>query len=233
MSLKPVLKIAVISVLVSAGIALSPVVGAQQSEDSLRGKSAQQILNCAKNKACNSQYDYFSLADALSKPRNVPFLIHLYPKADAYEKQIIVLALYPLKGPRVLAFMRGIAFENLKPNQPDYAPGYYPLQYLAKRCDGRALARLSRSANIEKGYPIACMQWQYTVKTFGNCEYRPAIPYLIEALDTACLNIDDNAFEALKKLLPGAGACEEKKSLEATQKCYRQFARSHGYKTFN
>jgi len=54
-----------------------------------------------------------------------------------------------------------------------------------------------------KGYPIGCMWWQDTVKAFGDCNYRPAIPYLIEALSTAGINIDKNASKALKKFLPG------------------------------
>ncbi len=194
MPIKRIFRKTAFAALIGAVVALIPGLGAQQLGEGLRGKPAQQILNCAKDKACESHYDYFSLADALSKPRNIPLLIRSYTKADAYEKQIIVLALYPLKGPKVLAFMRSIAFRHLRPHEPDYAPGYYPIQYLAKRCNGRALARLSRPANVLNGYPIACLQWQYTVKTFGDCHYRPAIPDLIADLNAACMNIGIRAF---------------------------------------
>jgi len=126
--------------------------------------------------------------------------------------------------------MRRIAFIGLKPHEPDSDPQWYPLQYLAQTCDQRALARLSRQENIKESYPIGCMWWQDTVKAFGDCNYRPATPYLIEALSTACINIDDNAAEALKRFFPGV--CEEKKWPEAMQECYREVARKHGYKTF-
>lgn len=212
------------------GIALIPSSGAQQPEDALRGKSAQQILKCMKDKACKWRYDQFALAHALSKQKNIPLLIDSYANADADERGVIVIALFWLRGPKVEAFMRSIAFKDLKPRQPDYPPRWYPLQYLARGCNGRALARLSRPANILKSYPIACLQWQDTVKAFGDCNYRPAIPYLVEALNTACMNIDANAYYALKKFFPGA--CENKKWPDAMQKCYRQVARKHGYKTF-
>jgi hypothetical protein len=228
--MRPVLRNAAISALVSAWMALNLGLGAQQPGDALRGKSAQQILDCARDEACKSQYDQFLLADALSKPGNISLLIGSYPKADDYVKGVIVMALFSLRGPKVETFMRGIAFKDLKPHRPDYAPGWYPLQYLARGCNGQALARLSRPENITKGYPIACMQWQETVKAFGDCKYRPAIPYLIEALSTACLNIDSNASEALKKLLPGT--CEDKKWPDAMQKCYRRVAQERGYKIF-
>jgi hypothetical protein len=200
----------------------------QQPEDGLGGMSAQQVLNCAKDEKCKLHDDRFELAQALSGRQNIPLLIGAYEGASSYQGEVIVIGLFRLRDPRVEAFMRRIAFSNLKPHEPDYDPYWYPLQYLARGCDERALARLSRPENIMKAYPIGCMWWQDTVKAFGDCNYRPAIPYLIEALSTACINIDENAAKALKKLLPGT--CENKKWPEAMQQCYRQAARKRGYK---
>lgn len=212
------------------GAVLLPVAYADGQENSLRGKLVQQILACVKDKTCASQHDQWELATAVSRPGNIGLLINAYKRATNDQKPVIVIALYSLRDPRVKVFMHDIAFNGLKPHEPDYDPQWYPLQYLARECDQQALARFSRPENIKESYPIGCMWWQDTVKAFGDCNYRPAIPYLIEALSTACLNIDGNAEEALKKFFPGA--CENKKWPEAMQQCYREVARKHGYKTF-
>jgi hypothetical protein len=203
---------------------------ADDTEDALRGMSAREILNCAKDEKCKAHDDRFELAQALSMRKNIPLLMSAYEGAGSYEREVIVIALFRLRESRVEAFMRGIAFRDLKPHEPDYDPYWYPLQYLARACDGRALARLSRPENIMKAYPIGCMWWQDSVRAFGDCNYRAAIPYLIEALDTACVNIGDNASKALKKFLPGT--CENKKWPQPMQQCYRQIARKRGYKVF-
>jgi hypothetical protein len=219
-----------ITALVSFGIFLTPVSLAQQIDAELHGMSARQILKCARDEKCKLHGEQLWLGKALSKPGNIPLLIGAYDGADANQREVIIIALYRLRNPRVEAFMRGIAFNGLKPHEPDYDPYWYPLQNLARACDERALARLSRPENIMEAYPIGCIWWQDTVKAFGDCNHRPAIPYLIEALSTACINIDDNASKALKKLLPGT--CESKKWPDAMQQCYRQVARKRGYKTF-
>jgi hypothetical protein len=217
-----------IAAVVSFGLLLIPVAGAQQPNDALRGMSARQILNCAKDEKCPSHDDTLWLGKALSRRKNIPLLIDAYARANRGQKEVIVIALFSLNDPRVEDFMRSIAFKGLRPHEPDHDPYWYPLQYLARTCDERALARLSRPENIMKGYPIGCMWWQDTVKAFGDCNYRPAIPYLIEALGCACLNIDDNALRALKKFLPGT--CENKKWPEQMMQCYRRVARKRGYK---
>jgi hypothetical protein len=219
-----------IAAVVCLGVLLVPASGAKDQENPLRGKSVRQILDCAKDKTCASEHDQWELAGAVSIPGNIDLLIEAYKRADKDQKPVIVIALYSLRDPRVRVFMRAIAFNGLKPHEPDYDPHWYPLQYLAQACDQRALARLSRPENIQEAYPIGCMRWQDTVKAFGDCNYRPATPYLIEALSTACINIDDNAEKALKKFFPGV--CEDKKWPEAMQQCYTEVARKHGYKMF-
>jgi len=204
-----------------------PLSKAQDSDRTLRGMSVHQVLACAKDQKCRLHYEEWELADAISRHQNITALIDAYQGADEGQREIIVLALYSLRDLRVEAFMRTIAFRGLKPHEPDYEPQWYPLQYLARVCDGRALARLSRPENIREAYPVGCILWQDTVKAFGDCNYRPAVPYLIDALDTACLNINDNALQALKKFFPGA--CDSEKWPTAVQRCYGEVARKHGY----
>jgi hypothetical protein len=81
---------------------------------------------------------------------------------------------------------------------------YYPLNYLAKRCDSAALGALSgNSKGGYKGYP-GCMQWATTVELFGKCKYKPSIPYLINSITAACMNIGIAAVTDLKNFYPGS-----------------------------
>ncbi len=193
----------------------------------LKRMSESQLLQCADNDACLGQHYVWDIAREMAARGNVAFMTRAYARADAAQRALLVKALYYINSPRVLAFMRKIAFKGLKPGKPDYAPMYFPLEYLAKRCDERSLRRLSRYANIKDGYPIGCMWWQDTVKQFGACGYRPAIPYLIEVLTTACLNIDGNALEGLRNLLPGVCTAAFK-TPEAAQRCYAKAAKWRG-----
>lgn len=220
-------RMAGISLLFLLAALVVPVSKAQESERKLRGMSVQQVLVCAKDRDCRSHYDEWELADAISRDQNISVLIDAYQRVDEGQRDVIVLALYSLRDLRIEAFMRTIAFRGLKPREPDYDPQWYPLQYLARVCDGRALARLSRPENIRESYPVGCILWQDTVEAFGDCNYRPAVPYLIAALDTACMNINDNALQALKKFFPGA--CDSKKWPAEVQRCYGEVARKHGY----
>lgn len=209
---------------------------AGRSQDSrksydLKRMSEKKLLQCIDSNACSRQHDEWDIADELAARSDVNFMIGAYSRADAAQRAVLVKALFQISSPRVLAFMRKIAFVGLKPGQPDYDPQYFPLQYLAKRCNKRALGRLSRYANIKDAYPVGCILWQDTVKEFGTCSYRPSIPYLIEALTTACVNIDDNAFEGLRKLLPGV-CTGEFKTPEAAQECYAKAAQRQGIKLY-
>lgn len=197
-----------------------PVSKAQDSERTPRGMSVQQVLACAKDRDCRSHHDEWELANAISHHQNIAALIDAYQRAGESQRDVIVLALYSLRDLRVEAFMRTIAFRGLKPREPDYDPQWYPLQYLARVCDGRALARLSRPENIRESYPVGCILWQDTVEAFGDCNYRPAVPYLIDALDTACMNINDNALQALKKffLAPATARSGPPKCSDVTER---------------
>lgn len=202
-----------------------------RTPNDLKLMTEKQLLRCVDNDACIRQHDDWEVAEELAARADVAFMTGAYARADAAQRGVLVKALSYIDDPRVLAFMRRIAFKNLKPGQPDYDPTYFPLQYLAKRCDKRALARLSRYANIKDAYPVGCMWWQDTVAEFGTCRYRPAIPYLIEALTTACVGIDENALDGLNKLLPGVCTAEFK-TPEAAQECYAKAAQKRGIRLY-
>jgi hypothetical protein len=98
--------------------------------------------------------------------------------------------------------MRQAAFAGLKPGLTTEDNNYFPLQYLAQRCDRDALRELNRPANFAGSYPVACMQWQYTLSAFGKCGYKAAVAHLAISLEAACLNSVDAAQRSLRRLLP-------------------------------
>jgi len=201
-----------------------------KNQQELQQMSERQLLQCVNQEDCRRRQGDWDLANELAGRKDTTFLIQSFDNANTDQRIILIKALVQIDNPRVEVFMRRIAFSDLKPEEADGEPAYFPLQYLAKRCDKKALARLSRYANIEQAYPVGCILWQDTVDEFGTCEYRPAIPYLIEALTTACLNINDNALKGLQKFFPNA--CRSASSYEKAQQCYRNVAQKHGIKLY-
>jgi len=200
-----------------------PAIMAQQpsSQSSISQMSISALLECAANDSCNgSNWD---IADELRRRLSVHPLIELYPQQNARVKMVIVDALYTARGTEVESLMRNAAFSGLQPGRTDEDNHYYPLQYLAKLCDQRALKELNRPENYEDSYPISCMQWQATLATFGKCGYKPAIPLLAENLDDACVNNIVVAEGSLRKLIPKS-KCWKKAGLDgnfrAESDCY-------------
>jgi len=125
------------------------------------------------------------------------------------------------KSKQAFAFMQRVLAEG----QGDEDTLYWPASYLAERCDPAGLKWLS----TRKGRPEGCIVFTGTVRVFGKCQYRPAIPYLIEdSLDDACLNIVDDAERSLEKLYPDHPAKFD--TLEAEQKYYCSRARQEGFR---
>jgi hypothetical protein len=66
------------------------------------------------------------------------------------------------------------------------------------------------------------------VGLFGKCEYRPAIPYLLEySLEDACMNIVDAGEDDLQKLYPNSP--KGFNSLEAMRRYYCGRAKREGF----
>jgi hypothetical protein len=97
---------------------------------------------------------------------------------------------------------------------------FVPLDYLARHCDQRALARLDRRVNFDKSFPMGCIYFAPTVAAFARCNYRDAAPNLVLALNAACLNITDAAEEGLRKFFPHA--CKQGHSIEEQEHCYTE-----------
>jgi hypothetical protein len=104
---------------------------------------------------------------------------------------------YHFDNPKVTAFMRRIVVERVY----DGEDRYWPVNYLAKKCDPAALKELSTGRYRNQG----SLQYETSVELFGKCKYRPAIPYLVDtALYDFSYNIAGAADRSLHALYPEA-----------------------------
>lgn len=128
---------------------------------------------------------------------------------------------YHFDTPEVTAFMRRVLAERPE----DGETLYWPVNYLAKKCDPEALKELATGRYRNQG----CMQYEGSVRLFGRCKYRPAIPYLVEtAVYDMCLNIVESAVGSLQRLYPDVPS--NVGTLEAKQQYYCDRARQEGLK---
>jgi hypothetical protein len=191
-------------------------------DDALKHMTDQQLVECLRDQPKNcpipdQDRDLEWIAGTLGQRKHPDLLISAYSGADQHQRYYLVRALSMINKPRVLEFMRPIAFENLPAGQ-DNDDVFFPLDYLAQRCDQRALARLNRRVNFDKSFPMGCIYFAPTVEAFARCNYRAAAPNLVLSLDAACLNIIDAAEEGLHKFFPHA--CKQAHSIEEQQRCY-------------
>ncbi|HYM76922.1 MAG TPA: hypothetical protein VE377_13170 [Candidatus Dormibacteraeota bacterium] len=191
--------------------------------------SRQQLIACLKEKptSCPLEDPYCDplwIAAELGRRKHPDLLITAYAKADKTQRQYLAEALWHIDDPRVATFMRSIAFDHLPPG-PDSEEVFFPLDYLAQRCDQRALARLNRRVNFDEGYPVGCMLWAPAVESFARCNYRAAAPNLVRSLNSACVNIIDAAEHGLQKFFPGS--CKAAGSFDDEARCYDKALQKH------
>jgi len=187
----------------------------------------EQLIDCLRDKpkSCPlDDRDFDMIEGELGDRKHPDLLIAAYEKADDDDRYYLVKALWQIDDPKVLDFMRSIAFEQLGHGMDDSGT-FFPLCYLADHCDQRALARLNRHVNFKRYTPMACLYWAGTVKSFGRCNYRAAAPNLVRSLDAACLNITGEAEKGLQRFFPGA--CPNSRSIQEEQRCYKKVLKDH------
>jgi len=207
----------------------SPAQTVPDYDDVLKRMSDQQLIECLRDKPAtcpipDQDRDLAWIAGTLGQRRHPDPLISAYMTADQYQRYYLVRALSMINKPKVTEFMRSIAFENL-PEGQDNDDVFFPLDYLARHCDQRALARLNRPVNFDKSFPMGCIYFAPTVAAFGRCNYRAAAPNLVLALNAACVNIIDAAEKGLQKFFPHA--CKQAHSIEELQRCYERLLEDH------
>ena len=210
----------------SCACALAQSVPSDEIEAKVHDLSNRDLVRCAEDcRSCplpDGYCDSNAITSELADRQNVNFLIQAY-RQHPRARSVLVVALWRIEDdPKVEEFMRQIAFRGLKPNEPDYAPHFFPLDYLARRCELKALARLNRKVNFEPSYPVGCILWAPAVETFSKCNYRAAAPNLVRALHAACLNITDAALNGLEKFYPGACPMNSTHDIETGEmdRCY-------------
>jgi hypothetical protein len=186
----------------------------------------EQLLSCFANwKICGTgegQADGWSISDELARRGNPhELLVRYWKEPNWLIRNGIEHVAYHFDTPEVTAFMQRVLVERKKDGE-DF---YWPANYLAKKCDPIGLKELSTGRHRNQGR----MQYQTTVKLFGKCKYRPAIPYLVEsALHDYCGNITDEAIIDLQALYRHSRTSFNK--LEDAQKYYCGRAKDEGLK---
>lgn len=195
---------------------------------SIHPLSDEQLIECLKldSTTCPLKYrDLDMIEGELGDRKHPDLLISAYDKADDDHRYHLVKALYQIDDPKVLTFMRSIAFEHLGRGMDDEGT-FFPLDYLARHCDERALARLNRHVNFKRYTPMAGLYWAGTLKSFGQCDYRPSAANLVRSLDAACLNITGEAEQGLRRFFPAA--CRQRfHSIKEEQQCYEKELKNH------
>lgn len=195
-------------------------------ERRLPGLSTEQLVNCfADWRVCgvgNFSVTGWAVSEEVAR-RGDPekLLIHYWTEPDEDVRYGIIHVAYDFNTPEVTAFMKKV----LATRKGDEDALFWPAVQLSRTCDPDGLKWLS----TRKGRPEGCIIFTGTVKVFGECHYRPAIPYLVAySLHDACLNIVDDGEESLEKLYPDHPV--RFSTLEDEQNYYCGRARKEGFK---
>jgi hypothetical protein len=212
---------ALLTVLCINSVVFSARLMAQTKVTSLERLSSDQLLHCFVDPSICGTGDW-EIADALNKRGILGALMARYWEEPKMEiRNGIEKVAYRNDSPLVEHFMR-----KIRAAQMDDGEGlYYPINYLAKKCDAEALKEIATGRFRSQG----SLRYQTSVKLFGKCGYRPAIPYLVDyALQDTSLNIVGAAEDSLQKLFPDSP--KDFGNLEAVQKYYCNRAVREGFK---
>ncbi len=116
-------------------------------------------------------------------------------KDPVVRRCLVEMVLYQIDDSQITKAFRS----RLSDTEDDEA--FYIASYLAKLGDSAALAVLN---NHFYQYGISSLEWSYSMALFGKFGYRPAIPHLVEALNSASMNVIDASFDSLSQLYPDA-----------------------------
>ena len=188
--------------------------------------SSESLVQCFDNwKICGVEEDRasgWSISDELARRGQIQRLLLRYWKEPKWTiRGGIEHVAYHFDSPEVTAFMQKVVSQRMKNGEDRY----WPVNYLAKKCDQTALQELSSGKYRNQG----SLQYQTSVELFGKCKYRPAIPYLVDAaLYDFSLNIVGAAADSLQALYPDAP--QSFATLEDTQQYFCQRAREEHLK---
>jgi hypothetical protein len=183
------------------------------------------LVSCFANwKVCGTgegQASGWPISDELARRGHIhELLVRYWTEPKWMIRRGIEDVAYHFDTPEVTEFMRRVVAEKVY----DGEDRYWPVNYLAGRCDATALHELTGGRYRNQGG----MQYETSVKLFGKCRYRPAIPYLVEtAVYDMSLNVVDAADESLRALFPGTP--KTFRSLDAMQNYYCARSKREGF----
>jgi hypothetical protein len=132
-------------------------------------------------------------------------------------------AAYMAKSPGAAAYFRTLLSKNLD----DGEDLYWPIKYLALRCDRNALRRFVDTEMNGNRFSVSSYELSTATTAIGKCRYRAGIPFLVNpSLRAASLNRVDAAEQSLKIFFPEAPAFHD---LYQMQRWYCRKAATAGY----
>jgi hypothetical protein len=163
--------------------------------------SSEQLVACLKDAdicgTYESQVTGWPISDELARRGDPSKLLRLYwAERDSRVRDGLEHLAYHFDTPEATEFMGRV----LKAHKQDTEDWYWPVNYLAKKCNQQALKFLATGKYRNEG----SLQYANSVAQFGKCQYRPAIPYLVTALGDPSLNIVGSAEWSLRILFPDA-----------------------------
>lgn len=186
-------------------------------------RSAADLKKCVKDATCSSVLD---AAYKLAKRQEFDFLLRQYPVAGNNTQQLLVQAIYASKlgrnNPKVIRFMRDVAFSQTLDSQFSDTR-WYALQFLADKCDQKALMELNTHGGGEQTpyqFQVSCGDWARTLRTFGMCKYTASREVLVNSLNSSCLDVLNAAAASLQGLYPET--CQKLKTSREVTDCYRR-----------
>lgn len=212
-----------------------PVTDRAFSEALAKELTDEQLIDCLKGpETCALESRYYNLDGikrVLADRKDPELIITAYKNAGDVDRYRLVQALWQIHDPAVETFMRSIAFKRER-DAVDDGSSVFALDYLARHCDLRALARLNRDV-FKKYAVLGCsyiddtveLAWTDAVEYFGRCNYVPAAQNLVRALDSARCLRPDKAEQSLQQIFPGY--CSNHRSTEEKQECYESLLRAH------
>jgi hypothetical protein len=194
--MQPICRLSLLCFLLGLPVWAAPA-GTPDTSSDLSQFSRDTLLSCF-SKFAPCETDSWSLAEELKSRGDTAALFERYwrTKDQAIRAGIEKVA-YREDSPAARTFLRQVVTRQM-----DDGEGlYYPLNNIAKHCEETGLRALATGRYRDQG----SSQYETSLRLFGRCTYRPAIPYLVDtALFDASLNVIDGAEDSLRKLYPQA-----------------------------
>ena len=198
----------------------------EPDEPDLTRFSDDQLVACFdKHDICGAWEDSASgwqISDELARRGDPHQLLVRYWKEPKWAiRDGIEHVAYHFDNAEVTSFMQKVMVKQIKSGEK----GYWPINYLAKKCDVTALKELSSGRYRGEG----SLQYETSVELFGKCGFQPAIPYLVDtAVYDASLNIVIAADHSLHALYPDGPKDFDK--LDEMQRYFCRRAKQDGFK---